>query len=271
MLAEKKYEDITVEISDRIAWVTINRPEAMNAIRLKTVEELLDVFTELDLSEEVDVILLTGAGDKAFCAGGDVKEFQELFANPTKARQYLNKWAKMIKAIRECSKPVIAVINGVCVGGGNEIQQACDLAIASEDARIGQVGPRVGSTPIFGGIQYMSFYVGDRRARYQMYTTELWTAKEAEQIGLINKAVPKEKLREEAENLAKKILANSPQAIRAVKIWINYIHALMAPTYDFAVEVTTRIWNTDEAREGIRAFLEKRKPEWDKYRYYKPI
>ncbi len=266
-MPEEKFVDILYEKADGIAWITINRPEKYNGFRTKTIEEMTSAVKEADTDPGIRVIVITGAGEKAFCSGADVDEFaEEIFPNPAKARTYLEKFIGLRDAITGAGKPVIAAVNGYCIAGGHEIHLWCDITIASENARLGQGGVKVGSAPIFGGSQLFAKNVGEKRARYQMYTAEPYTAKEAEQMGLVNKVVPLEKLKETVVEVARKIMANSPQSIRFVKAWTNFTSQLERVTYELAKESLIHVWYTDEAREGIKAFLEKRKPEWDKYK-----
>ncbi len=266
-MVDEEFIDIIYEKTDAIAWITINRPEKYNGFRIKTIEEMTLAVKEADRDPDIRAIVITGAGTKAFCSGADVDEFaKEIFPNPAKARIYLEKFICLRDAITGAGKPVIAAVNGYCIAGGHEIHLWCDITIASENAKIGQAGVKVGSAPIFGGSQLFAKNVGEKRARYQMYTAEPYTAKEAEQMGLVNKVVPLEKLRDTVVEVARKIIANSPQSIRFVKAWTNFTAQLERVTYELAKESLIHVWYTDEAREGIKAFLEKRKPEWDKHK-----
>lgn len=256
------FREIIYKKEDAISWITINREDKMNSFTSRTIKEMTEALRGAERDPEIRVVVITGAGNRAFCSGGDVDEFQSLFENPGKARLYLRKMTELQRQIKRIGKPVIAAVNGICVGGGHEIHLWCDITIASENAKFGQVGPRVGSVPMFGGTQWLHRNVGEKRARYQIFTTDLWTAKEAEEIGLVNKVVPAGNLKEAVIKVARKIMEQSPQCIRAAKAWLNIESDMFEFSYNLAEEMLPYIWNTAESKEGAKAFLEKRKPDW---------
>jgi 1,4-dihydroxy-2-naphthoyl-CoA synthase len=208
------------------------------------------------------VVVLKGAG-KAWCAGGDLEELLALSAgDASERRAYLSDFKKMIETVRGISKPVIAAVHGACVGGGNELNIACDLTVASDKAKFGQAGPRVGSMPAFGVPQNLQILVGEKRSREITYLCRLYTATEAESMGWINKVVSPEKLESEVESWASEIVAKSPSAITLAKKMHNAYYDLLSASSEMGVEMLTFFWGTDEAREGMQAFKEKRLPKF---------
>lgn len=191
---------VLYEPKKKICYLTLNRPEVFNALNLQMVRDLILALRRAEEEPDIRVIILKGAG-KAWCAGGDLEELLELTKKSSYDRRaYLLEFKIMIDTIRKISKPVIAAINGACVGGGNELNIACDLTIASENAKFGQAGPRVGSIPVFGVPQNLQILVGEKRSREITYLCRLYTAREAEAMGWVNKVVPPESLDQEAEN-----------------------------------------------------------------------
>ncbi len=258
------YEDITYEAAGGIATVTINRPKVRNAVRPQTYEELTHAMHVAADDPTVGVVVLTGAGDKAFCSGGDVGDQKK--RTPDVGRKHMRRLFALSSVMRMMDKPIIAKVRGYCVGGGNEINVFCDLSVASTDAKFGQTGPRVGSIPIWGACQLLARYVGERKAREMVYTCRLYTAQEAVDMGLINTAVAPEELDAHVAALCEDILSKSPQSIRIAKIALNTgsdqeFYGSYFPTS----ELLASIYGNTENMEGITAFLEKRKPEFRKY------
>jgi len=262
--AKMDYEDIIYEKGDGIARITINRPKVFNAFHSKTLDELAEAFDDASYDGSVGVVVLTGAGDKAFCAGGDISEMEEL--NSSAGRIFLRKCLKASTAIRNCSKPVIAMVRGYCLGGGHEIHLMCDLTLAAESAKFGQTGPTVGSVPIWGGTQMLPRTVGEKKAREIIFLCNRYSAKEAVEMGLINKAVPDDKLEEETLAWCKRILEMSPQAISVAKVSLNFETDMMYGSFVHGVEMLRLAYDGDEIKEGMNAFLEKRKPDFGKFR-----
>ena len=260
-----EYQDILYAAAGGIATITINRPEVRNAVRPNTYEELTHAVSRAANDPEIGVIVMTGAGDKAFCSGGDVRDQQTRV--PEVGRTHMRRLFALSSAMRMADKPIIAKVRGFCVGGGNEINLFCDLTIASEDAKFGQVGPRVGSIPIWGACQLLARYVGERKAREMLYTCRLYTAAEAVAMGLINQVVKAEELDATVDAVCQEILDKSPQSIRIAKIALNAgsdqeFYGSYFPT----AELLASIYGNTENMEGITAFLEKRKPDFRKYR-----
>lgn len=259
-----EFEDIIYEKNGGVAQITINRPKKLNSFRSETLDELADAFDDASNDGAIGVVVLTGAGDKAFCAGGDISQMEEL--NSSAGRVFLRKCLKVSTAIRNCSKPVIAMVRGYCLGGGHEIHLMCDLTIAAESAQFGQTGPTVGSVPIWGGTQMLPRVVGEKKAREIIFLCNRYSAKEAVEIGLANKAVPDDKLEEETMAWCKRILQMSPQALSVAKVSLNFETDLMYASFMHGAEMLRLAYDGEEIKEGMNAFLEKRKPDFGKFR-----
>ena len=249
--------NLLIEISDDVAMVTINRPKALNALDGATMEELHRAFTLLEKDQRVQVIILTGAGKKAFVAGGDITYLQNL--QPMTSREFALYGQQILNFIEALAKPVIAAVNGFALGGGSELAMACDIRIASDTARFGQPEVNLGVIPGFAGTQRLSRLVGKGRAKELLFTGEMITAQEAWRIGLVNKVVPQEELLQAAKEMARKIAGKGPLAVRFCKEAVNNgleMEFDRASAYEadlFALCFTTR----DQA-EGMSAFVEKR-------------
>lgn len=259
------YTDILYEKYDGIAKITINRPEVRNAFRPETVKELMDAFAKARDDQEVGVVLLTGAGDKAFCSGGDQKVRGDGgYVGSDDHIPRLNV-LDLQRQIRTLPKPVIAVVAGYAIGGGHVLHLVCDLTIAADNAIFGQTGPKVGSFDAGYGAALLARTVGHKKAREIWYLCRQYTAQEALEMGLVNTVVPLEKLEEEAVAWAKEILEKSPTAIRFLKAAFNADTDGLAGLQQLAGDATLLYYLTDEAKEGRDAFLEKRKPDFSKF------
>ena len=260
----KEYEDILFERRGKVAKITINRPKVYNAFRPQTNAEMLDAMRICREDNNIRVVILTGAGDKAFCSGGDQNYKSRGGYRDEDGTPRLNV-LELHKAIRSIPKPVIAMVNGYSIGGGNVLQVVCDLSIASENARFGQTGPKVGSFDGGFGASYLARCVGQKKAREIWYLCKQYTAREALEMGMVNEVVPFDKLEETTVEWARTILKRSPLAIRMIKRALNAEldgqHGLM----EFAGDATLMYYLMDEAQEGRNAFLEKRDPDFDKY------
>ncbi len=255
-----EFEDIIYEKKNGVARITINRPQALNAFRSKTLDEMTAAFEDAEEDEDIRVVVLTGAGDRAFCSGGDISEMGKL--TPAVGRKFLGKCLKLSTTMRNLSKPIIARINGYCLGGGNELNMFCDLSIASEKAVLGQVGPRVGSVPIWGGTQMLPRVVGEKKAREMIFLCRRYTAKEAEAMGLVNKVVPHEQLDAEVDKWCEEIKSLSPQSLKLSKISLNFGSDLLYPSFVHGRDMLALIYGSYELTEGMEAFMQKRKPVW---------
>jgi 2-ketocyclohexanecarboxyl-CoA hydrolase len=254
------YDDILYEKKDGIATVTMNRPQVLNAFRARTVEEMIAAFRDAGDDNSVGVIVLTGAGLRAFSSGGDNSSKEEggyggrgVTGMPI---------GELHDAIRDARKPVIAKVRGYAIGGGNVLATVCDLTIASEDAVFGQVGPRVGSVDPGWGTAYLARCVGEKRAREIWYLCRRYSAAEAFQMGLVNKVVPAADLDAEVEAWCREILALSPTAIAIAKRSFNADSENIRGIGSGLFEALALYYQTPEAHEGVDAFLEKRKPNF---------
>ena len=260
----KDYEDILFEKFEGIAKITINRPKVYNAFRPQTNREMLDAMDYFRESQEIGVIILTGIGDKAFCSGGDqnVKGIGGYIDDGGVPRLNV---LDLHKAIRSIPKPVIAMVNGYAIGGGNVLQVVCDLTIASENARFGQTGPKVGSFDAGFGSSYLARCVGQKKTREIWFLCKQYTAQEALEMGMVNKVVPLEKLEDETVEWCKTILSRSPFAIRMIKRALNAELDGQRGLMEFAGDATLMYYLMAEAQEGKNAFLEKRDPNFEQF------
>jgi dihydroxynaphthoic acid synthetase len=257
----QQYEDIRYEIDDHTAVITISRPERYNAFRGKTVEELIGAFRSAWANKGVQALILTGAGDKAFCTGGDVKQRAETGDyGPTESGMF--EIGYLHRLIRDIPKPVIAAVNGLAVGGGHVLQVLCDLSIAAETARFGQAGPRVGSFDAGFGSAYLARVIGEKRAREMWYLCRLYDAATAERWGLVNAVVPGEQLLAEAKSWAAEIAEKSPTAIKFLKQSFNADTDHQAGLSNLAMSGLDLYTASPEGLEGAAAFAEKRKPDF---------
>ncbi|GLH64550.1 MULTISPECIES: 1,4-dihydroxy-2-naphthoyl-CoA synthase [Bacillaceae] len=261
---EREYEDIIYETYNGIAKITINRPEVHNAFRPKTVEELIDAFSYARDDANIGVIILTGAGGKAFCSGGDqkVRGHGGYVGEDQIPRLNVLDLQRLIRII---PKPVIAMVAGYAIGGGHVLHVVCDLTIAADNAIFGQTGPKVGSFDGGYGAGYLARIVGHKKAREIWYLCRQYTAQEALEMGLVNKVVPLEQLEEETVKWAQEILEKSPTAIRFLKAAFNADSDGLAGIQQLAGDATLLFYTTDEAKEGRDAFKEKRKPNFKQF------
>jgi len=259
-----EYEDVRYEVEGPAAVVTINRPERYNAFRGKTIEELIAAFRAAWADRQVRAIILTGAGGKAFCSGGDVKQRAETGDyGPT--RTGLWEVNHLHKLIRDIPKPVIAAVNGVAIGGGHVLHVICDITIASETARFGQAGPKVGSFDAGFGTGFLARVVGEKRAREIWYLCRQYDAHTAERWGLVNAVVPPEELMDEAKRWAAEIAEKSPTAIKFLKHSFNADTDHQGGISNMADAGLELFVDSEEGREGALAFAEKRRPDFTPY------
>lgn len=264
------YTDIIYEhdaAGEGIAKITINRPEKRNAFRPETVLELLDAFARARDDERIGVILFTGAGDKAFCSGGDqtVRGEGGYIGQDDIPRLNVLDLQRLIRII---PKPVIALVAGYAIGGGHVLHVVCDLTIAADNAIFGQTGPRVGSFDGGYGSNLLARMVGDKKAREIWYLCRQYNAQQALEMGLVNAVVPLERLEDEGVQWAREILEKSPLAIRMLKAAINAAADGHAGLQQLAGDATLLYYLTQEAQEGHRAYLEKRKPNFRRFRRF---
>jgi 2-ketocyclohexanecarboxyl-CoA hydrolase len=257
------YTDILYEKTNGVAWITINRPEVRNAFRTKTVEELADAFVDARWDRAIGVVVLTGAGDKAFCAGGDQKERGQGGYAPGERPMDVE---ALHSAIRHIPKPVIAMVNGFAIGGGHVLHVLCDLSIAADTAIFGQTGPRVGSVDAGHGTGYLARIVGEKKAREIWYLCRQYSAQDALAMGLVNKVVPFKDLRAEVEQWCAELLQKSPTALALAKQSFNIDSEQRAGVAQFAHTALGLYYGTEEALEGRNAFVEKRPVDFGKFR-----
>lgn len=260
----KEYSDILFEYFEGIAKITINRPEVYNAFRPETNRQMIEAMDISRERQDIAVVVLTGKGDKAFCSGGDqnVKGVGGYVDENGVPRLNV---LDLHKRIRELPKPVIAMVNGYAIGGGHVLHVVCDLTLASDNARFGQTGPKVGSFDAGFGSSFLASHVGQKKAREIWFLCEQYTAAEAEAMGMVNKVVPLAQLEDETVNWCKTIMKRSPLAVRMIKRGLNAELDGQRGLMEFAGDATLLYYLTDEAQEGKRAFLEKRDPDFQKY------
>jgi 2-ketocyclohexanecarboxyl-CoA hydrolase len=258
-------QDISLEIEDGLAWITINRAERYNALRGRSWDELLWCFKTVWGDPEVGVVALTGAGERAFCAGGDLKQLAETGDYGPMQFGFLEA-EYLFRVIREIPKPVIAAVNGFAIGYGNVLQLVCDLTIAADTAKFGQTGPKVGSWDAGWGTAYMARVLGEKRAREFWYLCRQYDAATMERWGLVNKVVPQNELRAEVRTWANEMLGMSPTAMRFVKHSFGAASDDIAGIATMAFDGLGLFMGSPEATEGSQAFAEKRPPDFAKFR-----
>lgn len=260
---EGEYGEILYEVMDNVAWITINRPEVKNAFREQTLDELAEAFNRTREDPSIAAAVVSGAGG-AFSAGGDFHAMMKL----NKANSYMwnDRMLKVAMTIRNLPIPVIAMVEGPCVGGGHELMLWCDLVIAAEDSTFGQTGARVGACPTVGATQYIAKLIGERRAKEMIFLCKTYSGKEAAEIGLANIAVPADQLRAKVEEVCRQIIGYSSQTIRATKVSLNFDSDALYPSWQHGMELLANIWGTEESMEGMNAFLERRKPDFQQFR-----
>lgn len=259
------FTDVTYEVDNGLAWITINRPERYNAFRAQTVDELVHAFKLAWADDGVGVVSLTGAGEKAFCTGGDQKQRMET-GDYGPSVSGLFEVDALHRVIRDVPKPVIAAVNGFAIGGGHVLHLLCDLTISSDTAVFGQNGPRVGSFDAGFGTGLMARAIGEKRAREIWFLCRKYSPAQAEAWGLVNKVVPADQLRIEVREWADEILELSPTALKVLKQSFNSDTEHFAGIGQMAYSALKLFGESDEALEGITAFNEKRPPEFAKYR-----
>lgn len=262
--SEMPFQDILYQKNDFIARITINRPEAYNAYTTNTLRELTAAFQDAACDDHVGVIVFSGAGEKAFCTGGDVKEYASIYTQrPRDYWKYMGLFSGYIESILKTGKVTIARINGMAVGGGNESQLACDLAVMADDTFVAQVGTSVGSVACGGATQWLSIHVGDRRAREMLFLNPKIPAKQALEWGLVNRVVPREKLDEAVDELARNALDKFAECTRYTKAQLNYWkESAWYATVGHARDWLSTHFTAREPWEGMSAFAEKRKVDF---------
>ncbi|MCD6445911.1 enoyl-CoA hydratase/isomerase family protein [Candidatus Bathyarchaeota archaeon] len=254
-----QFKYVIYEKNDGVATITLNRPEALNAFNDEVVNEVLQALEDAEKDENIRVVVLTGAGEKAFSAGADIKTMKGF--NALKARELSLLGEKLCSTIEKLEKPVIAAINGYALGGGLEVAMACDLRLASEKAKMGQTEINIGLIPGWGGTQRLTRLIGKTKAKELIFTGKIIDAKTAEQIGLVNMVIPAEQFRETVQKFARELASKAPIALKIAKALINKGADM---SLDAAIALEREgfgvIGSTEDLQEGVTAFIEKRKP-----------
>jgi enoyl-CoA hydratase/carnithine racemase len=251
-------------VERRVATVRIDRPEVLNALNRPTLEALRDSFRQASADHSVGVVVLTGTGDRAFCTGADLDEQEAFLQRPNDYWDWMSRFIEAIEAIKDCAKPVVARLNGMTVGGGNELNLACDLAVAAEDVVFRHVGPSRGSLPAGGATQWMPLVVGDRRAREVLLLNRPFSAQQALEWGWINRVVPRAELDEAVADYCRELLANMPEIVRATRVQLNFWKDYSwAMTVKMAREWLTVHAGSAEVAEGLASFHAKRTVDYE--------
>ena len=258
------FEEILYHKADWVATVTINRPDVYNAYSTRTLAEMIEAFKDASRDDKIAVLVLTGAGEKAFCTGGDVKEYQSVFLRrPHDYWKWMEYFIGALDMLRNLGKPAIARLNGIVAGGGNELNLACDLAVAADHVTIRQVGTRVGSVACGGATQWLPITIGDRRAREMLFTCEPISANQALEWGLVNRVVPYARLDAEVADLAAKIVDKFPECTRYTKQQVNFWKDLAwHQTAGHGRDWLALHYTSLEPWEGMTAFVEKRPADY---------
>jgi enoyl-CoA hydratase len=246
---------VKYKVQDGVAYVTVNNPQKMNILDVDVYNGLFSAFKSIEDDDRVKVAILSGEGDKAFICGQDINTFQ--VSNLREAKKFLRFCLKMFTELESLSKPVIAAVNGLALGGGTEVLLACDIIVASERARFGLPESGIGVAPLWGIIR-LANVVGSHKAKELMMTGDIISAEEALKIGLVNKVVPHKKVLQVAEEIARKILSKAPLAIDLIKSSIN--RGVLSEGASFTINANKLFFQTQDLKEGIDAFLKKRRP-----------
>jgi len=257
-----EFEDILYEVRNGVAWITINRPEKMNAFRGQTCDEIIRALNRAGYDREVGAIVLAGAGEKAFCTGGD----QSAHNGNYDGRGTIGlPMEELHTAIRDVPKPVISRVQGFAIGGGNVLCTICDLTICSEKAVFGQVGPKMGSVDPGYGTAFLARVVGEKKAREIWFLCRRYSAAEAEKMGLVNKVVPHDQLDAEVDQWCKEINELSPTALTIAKRSFNADTENIRGIGYLGIQTVKHYYQSDESKEGVKAFNERRKPDFKKF------
>lgn len=262
MIDVNKFTDILYEVRDRAAWVIINRPKVYNAFRGQTIEELIQAFQLAGNDKNISSIVLTGAGDKAFCTGGDQSAHEGQYDGRGVVGLPIDEFQALI---RDVPKPVIARVNGFAIGGGNVFATLCDLTIAADTAQFGQVGPKVGSVDPGWGTALLARHVGDKKAREIWFINDRYSAEQAREMGLVNKVVAAAELDAAVKDWTDKLAQRSPTALALAKRSFNADSDNIRGISNLGLYAVKLFYETAESKEGVAAFNEKRPPDFHKY------
>ncbi len=249
------------------ATVRIDRPRVLNALDRETLEDIRDAMRSASADHSVGVVVITGTGDRAFCTGADLEEQKAFLARPNDYWDWMSRFIEMIEAVKGCAKPVVARLNGMVVGGGNELNIACDLAICADDVIFRHVGPTRGSLPAGGATQWMTLLVGDRRAREVLLLNRPIPAQQAYEWGWVNRVVPRSELDAAIDDYCDELLRKMPEIVRATKVELDYWKdQAWAATIRMAREWLTVHAASAEVAEGLSSFQEKRPVDYEALR-----
>jgi len=255
----QQFEDILYDVLGRAAWIVINRPKLYNAFRAQTIEELIAAFKLAADDRGVSSIVLTGAGDKAFCTGGDQSAHEGQYDGRGIVGLPIDEFQSII---RDIPKPVIARVNGFAIGGGNVFATLCDLTIAADTAKFGQVGPKVGSVDAGWGTALLARHIGDKRAREMWFLNEQYTAQQAYEMGLVNKVVPAAELDDAVNAWTETLGQRSPTALALAKRSFNADSENIRGISLLSLNAVKLFYDTEESKEGVRAFTDRRTPNF---------
>lgn len=255
------YQNLLIEIKNKVAVITLNRPDKLNALNAQTMDELKNAFEEVTNNEDVFVVILTGSGEKAFVAGADIKELNMLDA--ISGKEFSEKGQEVFNIIENLNKPVIAAVNGFALGGGCEIALACHIRLASENAKFGQPEVNLGIIPGYGGTQRLTRLINSGRAMEYILTGSMIDANEAYRIGLVNHVYPQNELMNKAFEMANKIISKSQYAVKQAIKAVNIVDEVSGKEgLNYEASLFGLCCGTEDFKEGTSAFLEKRKPEF---------
>jgi len=257
------YSEILFEVRGQAAWIGINRPEVRNAFREQTLDELAEALNSTRNDPTIVAAVIYGVGGH-FSAGGDFHAMMKL--NKANSAMWNDRMLKVAMTCRNLPIPVIAMVEGACVGGGHELMLWCDLVVTADDARFGQTGARVGACPTVGATQYIAKLIGERRAKEMIFLCKQYSGAEAAEIGLANISVPAGELEGTVEGIVRQIIGYSSQTIRATKVSLNFESDMLYASWQHGMELLGNIWGTEEAQEGMNAFLEKRPADFNQFR-----
>ena len=253
--------NILIEVNEQVGWLTINRPESMNVLNSEVIESLEYSLNNLEQDSAVKVVVITGAGEKAFVAGGDIKEMADM--SPLAGRAFSQKGQRMIEYIEKMRKPVIAAVNGYALGGGLELALACDFIYASDKAKLGLPEVTLGVIPGFGGTQNLPRLIGPNRAREMIFSGKILPAQQAKDWGIVNEVFPAEELSTKVMEIARLIARNGMIAVASAKDSIvNGLNMTKEDGLRYESSLFSTLFSTDDQREGMQAFIEKRKAEF---------
>lgn len=257
------YSEIVYEVRGDAAWIGINRPEVRNAFREQTLDEIAVALDSTREDPTIVAAVIYGVGGH-FSAGGDFHAMMKL--NKANSHMWNDRMQRVAMTCRNLPIPVIAMVEGACVGGGHELMLWCDLVIAADDSLFGQTGARVGACPTVGATQYIGKLIGERRAKEMIFLCKQYSGEQAAEIGLANMSVPAAELLAKTEEVVAQLRGYSSQTIRATKVSLNFDSDALYPSWQHGMELLANIWGTDESMEGMNAFLEKRPADFHQFR-----